>query len=58
MAFLQGAPLPDIKTTETKTDTAPSYYTNYLTGLSTAGTNALAKSPSQSVAGEDVRCRP
>ena len=53
MAFLQGAPLPDIKTTETKTDTAPSYYTNYLTGLSTAGTNALAKSPSQSVAGYD-----
>jgi len=53
MAFLQGAPLPDIKTTETKTDTAPSYYTDYLTGLSTAGKTALGKSPTQSVAGYD-----
>ena len=53
MAFLQGAPLPDIKTTETKTDTAPSYYTNYLTGLSTAGQTAMGKSPTQSVAGYD-----
>lgn len=53
MAFLQGAPLPDIKTTETKTDTPPSYYTNYLTGLSTAGQTALAKSPTESVAGYD-----
>jgi hypothetical protein len=53
MAFLQGAPLPDIKTTETKTDTAPSYYTDYLSGLSTAGQTALAKSPTQSVAGYD-----
>ena len=53
MGFLQGAPLPDIKTTETKTDTAPSYYTNYLTGLSTAGQTAMGKSPTQSVAGYD-----
>jgi hypothetical protein len=53
MAFLQGAPLPDIKTTETKTDTAPSYYTNYLTGLSTAGQTAINKSPANSVAGYD-----
>ena len=53
MAFLQGAPLPDIKTTETKTDTAPSYYTNYLTGLSTAGQTAINKSPASSVAGYD-----
>ena len=53
MSFLQGAPLPDIKTTETKTDTAPSYYTNYLTGLSTAGQTAMGKSPTQSVAGYD-----
>jgi hypothetical protein len=53
MPFLQGAPLPDVKTTETKTDTAPSYYTDYLTGLSTAGKTALGKSPTQSVAGYD-----
>jgi len=53
MAFTQGTPLPDIKTTETRTDNAPSYYTNYLTGLSTAGANAMARSPTQSVAGYD-----
>jgi hypothetical protein len=53
MAFLQGAPLPDIKTTETKTDTAPSYYTDYLSGLSTAGQTAIGKTPAQSVAGYD-----
>jgi len=53
MSITQGAPLPDIKTTETRTDNAPSYYTNYLSGLSTAGTNAMARSPTQSVAGYD-----
>lgn len=53
MAFLQGAPLPDIKTTETKVDTAPSYYTDYLTGLSGAAKTAMGKTPAQSVAGYD-----
>jgi hypothetical protein len=53
MSITQGAPLPDIKTTETRTDTAPSYYTDYLSGLSKAGTTALGKSPTQSVAGYD-----
>ena len=53
MGFLQGAPLPDIKTTETKVDTAPEYYTNYLTGLSGAATTAMGKTPGQSVAGYD-----
>jgi hypothetical protein len=53
MSITQGAPLPDIKTTETRTDNAPSYYTNYLSGLSTAGANAMARSPTQSVAGYD-----
>jgi len=53
MSITQGAPLPDIKTTETRTDNAPSYYTNYLTGLSTAGANAMSRSPTQSVAGYD-----
>ena len=53
MGFLQGAPLPDIKTTETRVDAAPSYYTDYLTGLSGAATTALGKTPGQSVAGYD-----
>jgi len=53
MAVTQGAPLPDIKTTETRTDNAPSYYTDYLTGLSTAGKTAMGRSPTQSVAGYD-----
>jgi hypothetical protein len=37
MAITQGSPLPDITTTATRTDTAPDYYTNYLTGLPHAG---------------------
>lgn len=53
MALTQGAPLPDIKTTETRTDTAPDYYTQYLSGLSQAGQSAIARSPTQSVAGYD-----
>jgi len=53
MSITQGAPLPDIKQTTTTQDTAPTYYTNYLTGLSTAGQTALNKSPDQMVAGYD-----
>jgi hypothetical protein len=53
MSITQGSPLPDIKTTETRTDTAPSYYTDYLSGLSKAGETALGKSPTQAVAGYD-----
>ena len=53
MGFLQGAPLPDIKTTETRVDAAPSYYTDYLTGLSGAASTAMGKTPGQSVAGYD-----
>jgi hypothetical protein len=53
MGFLQGAPLPDIKTTETRVDAAPEYYTNYLTGLSGAASTAMGKTPGQSVAGYD-----
>lgn len=53
MAITQGAPLPDIKTTETRTDNAPSYYTDYLSGLSSAGSTAMGRSPTQSVAGYD-----
>jgi hypothetical protein len=41
MGFLQGSPLPDITETTTGKQTAPDYYTNYLTGLSEAGQSAL-----------------
>ncbi len=53
MSFTQGAPLPDITQTTKTADNAPSYYTDYLSGLSQAGTTALAKTPQQSVAGYD-----
>lgn len=53
MSITQGAPLPDIKQTTTTQDNAPSYYTQYLSGLSSAGSAALAKSPTQTVAGYD-----
>jgi len=53
MSFTQGAALPDIKTTETRTDTAPSYYTNYLTDISKAGTDALKTPTTSLVAGYD-----
>ena len=54
MSITQGAPLPDVKTTETRTDTAPDYYTNYLTDLSNAGQTAIGRTPAQSVAGYDT----
>ena len=53
MSITQGAPLPDIKQTTTTQDTAPTYYTNYLSGLSTAGQQAMGKTPDQLVAGYD-----
>lgn len=53
MALTQGSPLPDITQTTTRTDQAPDYYTNYLSGLSQAGQTAMARSPTQSVAGYD-----
>jgi hypothetical protein len=53
MSITQGAPLPDIKQTTTTQDNAPSYYTDYLSGLSSAGTTAMGKSPTESVAGYD-----
>jgi len=53
MAFTQGAPLPDIKQTTTTQDNAPSYSTDYLSGLSQAGQTAMGKTPQQSVAGYD-----
>lgn len=53
MSITQGAPLPDIKQTTTTQDNAPSYYTDYLSGLSTAGQAAMGKSPTDLVAGYD-----
>ena len=53
MAITQGSPLPDITQTTTRQDQAPDYYTNYLSGLSQAGQTAIARSPTQSVAGYD-----
>jgi hypothetical protein len=53
MSFTQGAPLPDIKQTTTTADTAPQYYTDYLSGLSKAGLEATGKTPEQLVAGYD-----
>ena len=53
MSLTQGSPLPDVTQTTTRTDNAPDYYTNYLTDVSKAGTTAMARSPTQSVAGYD-----
>lgn len=50
MAVFQGAPLPDITETRSKVTEAPGYYTDYLTGLSQAGTRELGKTPDQLVA--------
>lgn len=53
MTITQGTALPDITTTSTKTDTAPDYYTNYLTGLSNAATTSMGRTPQQAIAGYD-----
>jgi uncharacterized protein YbjQ (UPF0145 family) len=53
MGITSGSPLPDIKTTTTKTQEAPQYYTDYLTGLASAGTTAMGRTPEQMVAGLD-----
>ena len=53
MALTQGSPLPDITQTTTRTDQAPDYYKDYLSGLSQAGQTAMARSPTQTVAGYD-----
>lgn len=51
MALTQGAPLPDITTTTREAAQAPEYYTQYLTGLSQAGQQAMGRTPQQMVAG-------
>ena len=53
MAFTQGAPLPDITETRTKVDTAPQYYTDYLTDLAGAGQTAIGRTATEVIAGYD-----
>jgi hypothetical protein len=53
MSITAGSPLPDIKTTTTKAQEAPQYYTDYLTGLASAGTTAMGRTPQQMIAGLD-----
>ena len=53
MSITQGAPLPDITKTTTTTQTAPDYYTNYLTQLSQTGQDALKRTAAEGIAGYD-----
>lgn len=53
MSITQGAPLPDVTKTTTTTQTAPDYYTNYLTQIAQAGQGALGQTAAQGVAGYD-----
>jgi hypothetical protein len=42
MALTQGTPLPNITTNQTQATTAPSWYTDYLSGLANTGNQAAA----------------
>ena len=53
MSITQGAPLPSITTTETKAEKAPDFYTDYLSGLSSAAGTAMARTPAQAIASYD-----
>jgi hypothetical protein len=53
MSIFQGSPLPSITTTETKAETAPKFYTDYLSGLSQAANTAMQRAPSEAIAGYD-----
>lgn len=53
MSITQGAPLPDVTKTTTTTQTAPDYYTNYLTQIAQAGQSQLGKTAAEGVAGYD-----
>ena len=50
-SIFQGGPLPDVKTTTSVNPNAPSYYTDYMSALSRAGTQQLGLPSSQLVAG-------
>jgi hypothetical protein len=53
MSFTQGSPLPDVRTTQTTSDQAPQYYTDYLTGLTQAGRTAMERTGEASIADYD-----
>lgn len=53
MGITQGSALPDVTVTTTKADTAPDYYTDYLTNLSSAGETAMGRTAAQGIAGMD-----
>ena len=53
MAFLQGEPLPDVTVTTTKKDEAPTYYTDFLSGLAGAGKTGMASTAATGIAGYD-----
>jgi hypothetical protein len=50
-SIFQGGALPDVKTTTSVNPNAPSYYTDYMSALSKAGTQQLGLPASQLVAG-------
>lgn len=52
-SFTQGAPLPDVTQKTTTETVAPDYYTEYLKGLSAAGTGALGKTAAEGIAAYD-----
>lgn len=53
MSFLQGDPLPDVTVTTSKATQAPEYYTDYLSGLSSAGQAAMGRTAEQGIAAYD-----
>lgn len=53
MSITQGSPLPDVTQTTTRADTAPEYYTSYLTDLASAGEKALGRTAAEGVAAYD-----
>ena len=53
MGFTTGEALPNTTVSTTKAQTAPDYYTNYLTQLSTTGQNALKTTAAEGIAAYD-----
>jgi hypothetical protein len=51
MSIFQGIAPPNVDTTKSTATTAPSFYTDYLSGLAGAGQQALNRSPAELVAG-------
>lgn len=51
MSLTQGEALPDVETTKTVDTTGPSWYTDYLEDLATAGTDYIGALPEDLVAG-------